>query len=89
MSDGRRLRGKLAYIVCTSVVEQVPESFVASLADTFEYLGMRYGGIAHANCRDGYDSTTHDAEAIEFSRLVRSHAVQIGMHLERRTPWES
>jgi multimeric flavodoxin WrbA len=73
LSEGRRLRGKLAYIVCTSVVQEAPMSFVTSLTETFDYLGMRYGGIAHANCRDGYDAVTHDAEAIKFSRMVRSH----------------
>lgn len=73
LSEGRRLRGKLAYVVCTSVYEEAPISFVRSLTDTFGYLGMRYGGIAHANCRDGYDSRKHDVEAMEFARLVRSN----------------
>jgi multimeric flavodoxin WrbA len=73
VNEGRRLRGKVAYIVCTSVLDEAPKSFVASLTDTFDYLGMRYGGIAHANCRDGYDSEAHDAEAMEFARLIRSH----------------
>src|SRR5262245_42891103 len=36
LNDGRRLRGKQAYIVCTSVYEQAPTSFVGSLTDTFE-----------------------------------------------------
>ncbi len=73
LNDGRRLRGKTAYIVCTSVCTEAPGSFVASLTDTFGYLGMRYGGISHADCRDGYNSTTHDVEAVRFARLVRSH----------------
>jgi multimeric flavodoxin WrbA len=71
--DGRRLRGKLVYIVCTSILEEAPRPFVESLTDTFSYLGMRYGGIAHVNCQDGYDVATHDLEAARFSRLVRSH----------------
>ncbi len=73
LSEGRRLRGKLAYVVCTSVCKEAPLSFVDSLTNTFEYLGMRCGGIAHANCSDGYDSAQHDVEAMEFARLVRSH----------------
>ncbi len=73
LPDGRRLRGKLAYVVCTSVYEKAPASFVNSLTDTIDYLGMRYGGIAHANCRDGYDSAKHDAEALEFARLAKSN----------------
>jgi hypothetical protein len=72
MSDGRRLRGKMAYVLCTSVYAEAPSSFVRALTDTFEYLGMRYGGIAHADCRDGYDSAKHDAEAVKFAHLVRS-----------------
>jgi multimeric flavodoxin WrbA len=71
--DGRRLRGKLAYIVCTSVLDEAPRPFVQSLTDTFDYLGMRYGGIAHVNCQDGYNVSEHDVEAAKFSHLVRSH----------------
>ena len=72
LGEGRRLRGKTAYVVCTSVYEQAPQSFIGSLTDTFEYLGMRFGGIAHANCRDGYASGKHDVGAREFARLVRT-----------------
>lgn len=74
VSDGRRLRGKTAYVVCTSIYEQAPTSFVSSFADTFEYLGMHFGGIAHANCHNGYISAKHDDEAKQFARLVRSNA---------------
>jgi multimeric flavodoxin WrbA len=73
ISHGRRLRGKTAYVVCTSVYEEAPRSFLASFADTFEYLGMRFGGVAHANCRDGYVSTKHDLEAERFAQLVKSN----------------
>lgn len=74
VSDGRRLRGKTGYVVCTSIYEEAPSSFVGSFRDTFEYLGMHFGGIAHVNCRDGYVSAEHDVEAKEFSRLVKAHA---------------
>jgi multimeric flavodoxin WrbA len=74
LDDGRRLRGKLAYIVCTSVCEEAPRSFIGSLTETFEYLGMRYGGIAHANCHEGYDSVKHDVEAVRFAHMVKSAA---------------
>jgi hypothetical protein len=40
--------------------------------DTFNYLGMRFGGVAHVNCRDGYVPARHDAEAVAFARRVRS-----------------
>jgi multimeric flavodoxin WrbA len=70
--QGRSLRGKTAYIVCTSVYEEVPASFLASFEDTLGYLGIRLCGVAHANCRDGYDATKHDTEAARFARLVES-----------------
>jgi multimeric flavodoxin WrbA len=74
LSEGRRLRGKDAYVVCTSIYEEAPESFVGAFTETFDYLGLRFGGIAHANCRDGYVPAKHDAEARSFAQLVRSHA---------------
>jgi len=51
---GRALRGKTAYVVCTSVSLEADQSFLNSLKNTFEYLGMEYGGHVHANCCDGY-----------------------------------
>jgi multimeric flavodoxin WrbA len=72
LDDGRRLRGKVAYVVCTSIYDQVPSSFMSAFLDTFDYLGMRFGGIAHANCREGYMPAKHDAEAVEFARRVRN-----------------
>lgn len=77
LSDGRRLRGKTAYVVCTSIYEEAPKSFVAPLRDTLGYLGMHLGGIAHANCRDGYGSTAHDRAAKRFAQLVKENAKRI------------
>jgi multimeric flavodoxin WrbA len=74
VNDGRRLRGKTAYVVCTSIYEHAPTSFIGSFAETFEYLGMHFGGVAHANCRNGYISEKHDDEAKKFVRLVKSHS---------------
>lgn len=51
---------------------------MGSLTGTIEYLGMRYGGIAHADCRDGYDPARHDGEATEFARLARSNVMSRG-----------
>ena len=71
LDHGRRLRGKTGYVVCTSIYDEPPKPFVGSFTDTFDYLGMRFGGIAHVNCRDGYDPTRHDAVALDFSsRLI-------------------
>jgi hypothetical protein len=37
---------------------------------TFGYLGMRFGGAVHADCRDGYAPARHDAMAAEFAVRV-------------------
>jgi multimeric flavodoxin WrbA len=71
LDDGRRLRGKIAYVACTSIYDEVPSSFLGAFLDTFNYLGMRFGGVAHANCRDGYAAARHDAEAAAFALRVR------------------
>jgi multimeric flavodoxin WrbA len=70
LNDGRRLRGKRAYVVCTSIYDEAPASFINAFRDTFNYLGIHFGGVAHADCRDGYVPATHDAEADSFTRRV-------------------
>lgn len=67
LPQGRRLRDKTAYIVSTSIYPDAPEPFVEMFRDTFEYLGMHYGGIAHLDCRDGYDA---DAAAPVAAEMV-------------------
>ena len=71
LSEGRRLRGKNAYVVCTSICDEPSVEFVGAFLETFNYLGMRFGGVAHVNCRDGYLPAMHNAEAVAFSALVR------------------
>lgn len=74
LDDGRRLRGKRAYVVCTSIYDEAPASFVGAFADTFNYLGMRFEGVAHANCHDGYLPERHDPDAVAFARRIRAAA---------------
>jgi multimeric flavodoxin WrbA len=71
LAEGRRLRGKHAYVVCTSIYDEAPASFTGTFVDTVSYLGMHFGGVAHVNCRDGYIPAKHDAEAAAFARRVR------------------
>jgi hypothetical protein len=33
---------------------------------------MRFGGIAHANCEDGYDPERHGVVAADFVRRFRA-----------------
>jgi multimeric flavodoxin WrbA len=74
IDEGRQLRGKRAYVACTSIYAEVPKPSIGAFVDTFDYLGMRFGGLVHANCRDGYAPAEHDADACKFVQLVRSHA---------------
>ena len=71
---GRRLRGKTAYVLCTSVGEAPDQAFTGAFRETFAYLGMHLGGIAHANCTDGFQPATHARAASEFAAQVRSAA---------------
>jgi len=71
---GRRLRDKTAYIVCTSISSDADNSFINSLKDTFEYLGMKYGGYIHANCEDGYVQENYSQDVDTFVSSVRESA---------------
>lgn len=70
LDGGRRLRGKHAYVACTSIYDEVPASFLGAFLDTFNYLGMHFGGVAHVNCREDYRALDHDAEAVAFARQL-------------------
>jgi NAD(P)H-dependent FMN reductase len=71
LSEGRRLRGKRAYVVCTSIGNDPSVAFVDAFRETFDYLGMHLGGVVHVNCQDGYLPAVHDSEALKFAALVR------------------
>jgi multimeric flavodoxin WrbA len=70
LDDGRRLRGKTGHIVCTSIYDSAPQSFLGALTATFEYLGMQIGGTVHANCSEGYSPSIHEPEILAFARLI-------------------
>ncbi len=72
MEQGRRLRGKTAYVVCTSVYDVVPAPFLDAFEQTFSYLGMKYGGCAHANCIDGYMPSKYEDDLEIFINRVRA-----------------
>ncbi len=71
LPEGRRLRGKNAYVVCTSICDEPSGEFMGAFRETFHYLGMHLGGVAHVNCRDGYLPSEHDSEAVAFAALVK------------------
>ena len=72
---GRKLRGKIGYVVCTSISSEADQSFVNSFKDTLEYLGMTYGGHIHANCKDGYNATQYANDVNHFVQAVKNSTV--------------
>lgn len=75
LPEGRKLRGKVAYVACTSICEEASVEFMSAFTETFRYLGMPYGGAIHANCRDGYQPLLHDRQAVAFAAQVRAAAL--------------
>ena len=71
LSEGRRLRGKNAYVVCTSSSDEPSTAFMEAFRETFAYLGIHFGGMAHVNCQNGYLPAVHDTEALKFAAVVR------------------
>lgn len=67
---GRQLRGKTAYVVCTSISKEADSSFLNAFKSTFEYLGMNHGGHVHANCVDGYDPSQYQKDVDRFLKRV-------------------
>jgi multimeric flavodoxin WrbA len=78
LPKGRQLRGKNAFIVCTSICEEPSPAFVTAFRETFDYLGMKFGGVAHINCENGYSPAVHEADASTFSARVRDVCLRSG-----------
>ena len=72
LEQGRRLRSKKAYVVCASVYDEVPAPFIDTFQATFSYLGMQYGGIAHANCSDGYIPSSYEGDVESFISALKA-----------------
>jgi multimeric flavodoxin WrbA len=71
LAEGRRLRGKKAFVVSTSICDEASTSFMGAFLETFKYLGMAFAGVAHVNCQEGYLPATHDAAAVAFATRMR------------------
>jgi len=63
---GRELRNKVGYVVSTSISEELDPSFINSFTDTFEYLGIKYGGCVHLDCKNGFDLLTSQKSIDNF-----------------------
>ena len=70
LNTGRRLRGKTAYVLCSSVSKEVSRSFISAFEETFDYLGMTYGGCIHANCVEGYQVENHADDISAFTHCL-------------------
>jgi multimeric flavodoxin WrbA len=79
LPEGRRLRGKNAYVVCTSTSDEPSGAFMGAFLDTFEYLGMHFGGVAHSNCPEGFLPPVHESMAVAFATQVRVAVRRDGM----------
>jgi multimeric flavodoxin WrbA len=72
LSKGRKLRGKTGYVVCTSITDFVSDSYINAFKETFEYLGMNYGGHIHIDCSDGYHPERHENEIDSFVNKLKN-----------------
>src|SRR5580692_3456178 len=68
---GRQLRGKRAFVVATSGIDELSLAFISMFEDTFAYLGMNYRGVLHVNCDGGYRPGTFEEEIQSFISTVR------------------
>ena len=74
LEQGRRLRGKTAFVVCTSICEAAAPEFVGTFSETCGYLGMRFGGILNANCQNGYVPENYERDMRQFVARVAGDA---------------
>jgi len=76
---GRELRGKVGYVVSTSISNEVDESFIDSFTNTFDYLGIGFGGLVHANCKNGFNSDNYQNDIIDFVEKLKSYSVNVAI----------
>lgn len=51
---GKKMREKSFYLFATSVHPHAPTSFTSPVEKTLEYLGWRFLGSAHLDCKEGF-----------------------------------
>lgn len=68
---GRQLRGKRAFVVATSGIDEIAPAFISMFRDTFAYLSMQYCGHLQVNCDGGYKEGTGERDIEEFEALLR------------------
>ncbi len=69
---GRMLRGRRAFVLATSGIDDVSTAFLSMFTDTFAYFGMAYCGTLHVNCDGGYRAGVGKSEIESFVTLLKS-----------------
>jgi hypothetical protein len=57
--------------LCSSLDSDPSPVFVSAWQETFAYLGMRYGGLLHADCTGGYAPERYEGNVAAFLRQLR------------------
>lgn len=70
LDQGRQLRGKTGYVICTSISEEVDSSFINAFKDTFSYLGMKNGGYIHCDCSEDFHPEQHQNTIQAFIKKI-------------------
>jgi multimeric flavodoxin WrbA len=71
LEQGRRLRGKTGFVVCTSIADEVSSTYREAFTETFAYLGMHFGGLLHANCGFGYLAEKYEGDVQAFVQKIK------------------
>lgn len=71
LDQGRKLRGKTGFVLCTSVLEVADLAFIDAFTRIFDYLGVLYGGCLHANCVNGHAAEKFNREVELFVERLR------------------
>ncbi|MCF6323881.1 MAG: NAD(P)H-dependent oxidoreductase [Gammaproteobacteria bacterium] len=69
--QGRKLRGKVGYVVSTSISDKIDGSFLDSFTHTFDYLGLESGGFVHANCENGFNADDYQNDVVNFIESIK------------------
>lgn len=83
LETGRKLRGKNAYVLCTSASENVSDVYINAFKQTFEYLGISYGGYLHANCVNGYNADEYEQGKQDFIQSLNTNEQRSPVYDER------
>lgn len=62
----KQLKAKQAFVITTSASLEVSSTFANFFKELFRYFGMKFSGLLHIYCREGYDGENNDAQINEF-----------------------